>query len=112
MRQAIKLTSFQEAEAAIAGENVLLMYLSKENCSVCHALLPKVQGVMDTFPDIKFYHADVGKVKEIAGQFSIFTVPVLLLYAEGREVLREARFIRIEELTEKLETINAMYHAE
>ncbi|MDG5472534.1 thioredoxin family protein [Jeotgalibacillus sp. ET6] len=112
MRQAIEITSLQEAEDAIAGENVLLMYLSKENCSVCHALLPKIQDMMEAFPAIKFYQGDVGKIQEIAGQFSIFTVPGLLLYAEGREVLREARFVRVEELNEKLEKINAMYLAE
>ncbi|KIL53057.1 thioredoxin family protein [Jeotgalibacillus campisalis] len=112
MRPTIELTSLQEAEAAIERDTILLLYLSKENCSVCHSLLPKVQEVMAAFPRIHFYHADVEQIKEMAGRFSIFTVPVLLLFVEGKEMLREARFVRINDLEEKLDKISTMYLAE
>ena len=49
------------------------------------------------------------EVEEIAGHLSIFTAPTLLLFVEGKEYLREDRFVRFADLEEKLTRIYELY---
>ena len=48
----------------------------------------------------------MAEVPEIAGQLSLFTAPVVLLFNEGKEYARFARFIRMEELKHRLGEIH------
>lgn len=60
---------------------------------------------MNDFPQIETRLVNAGKVEEIAGFLMAFTAPVLVLYFEGREYLREARFVQIEKLREDISKI-------
>ncbi|MCM3609992.1 thioredoxin family protein [Planococcus sp. MERTA32b] len=60
---------------------------------------------MNDFPDIQTRIANAGDIPEIAGHFSIFTVPVLILFTDGKEMLREARFVHVEEFKMKVSKI-------
>ncbi|WP_241536017.1 thioredoxin family protein [Indiicoccus explosivorum] len=64
---------------------------------------------MDAFPDIRTAVADAEKIEALAGYLSIFTVPVLILFADGKEVLREARFVHIEEFRQRISKIHEGY---
>lgn len=55
--------------------------------------------------EIPFYKLNAVEVPEIAGQLMLFTAPVVLLFNEGQEYVRFARFIRMEELKRRLEEI-------
>jgi thiol-disulfide isomerase/thioredoxin len=81
------------------------LYISRPNCSVCHGLLPQVQLLMTKYPKIKLGHINANEVEEIAGRFSIFTVPVLLLFVKGKEYVREARIVHMDLLDEKINKI-------
>ncbi|WP_156324363.1 thioredoxin [Bacillus sp. FJAT-27251] len=50
---------------------------------------------MKDFPKIQTGLVNAGKVPEIAGYLMAFTVPVLVLYVNGKEYLREARFVQV-----------------
>lgn len=105
MRNYQVLQTIDEVDNMVNQHTLSFIYISKTNCSVCHALLPKVQQMMSRFPEIEFGHVTVDEVEAIAGHFAIFTVPVLLLFSNGKELVREARFVRMEELEEKIKKI-------
>jgi thiol-disulfide isomerase/thioredoxin len=100
-----ELFSIEEVEQFVNNHRLAFLYISKTNCSVCHALLPKVKEVMAEFPKIQMAFITVDNVPNIAGHLSIFTAPVLILYVDGKEVLREARFVHVEQFKEKVEKI-------
>ena len=90
--------AFEQVLAEYLG---VLAYFSHERCNVCKTLKPKLSEVFDkSFPKIKQVYIDVEKYPEIAAQLSIFTVPVIILYFEGKETYRKARNVGIEELVE------------
>ncbi|WLR56884.1 thioredoxin [Mesobacillus subterraneus] len=60
---------------------------------------------MRDFPKIETRLVNAGKVEEIAGFLMAFTVPVLVLYADGREYLREARIVQVEKLRDDITKI-------
>ncbi|MCM3740525.1 thioredoxin family protein [Oceanobacillus luteolus] len=100
-----ELETIDEINTFIEDHSLAFLYISRDNCSVCHALLPKVQELMKSYPKIKLGHLHADKVEAVAGHFSIFTVPVLLLFVEGKEYIREARIVHMDLLQEKLDKI-------
>ncbi|WP_227394830.1 thioredoxin family protein [Jeotgalibacillus aurantiacus] len=97
MREYEEIHSVEELEQWKQGAQTLV-YVSRENCSVCHALLPKVQELMEDYSSVRFGHLSADDVEEAAGQLTIFSIPAILAFSEGRELYREARFIRIDDL--------------
>ena len=100
---------FLEAiKKVLESEKLVLLYISRPNCSVCHALLPQVERVLEDFKSVVSIHADAEEVPEIAGEFSIFTVPVLIMFVEGKEMFRKARFVPIDELQSQMSRLTKM----
>jgi hypothetical protein len=60
---------------------------------------------MTHYPEIKLGHVNADQVEAIAGEFSVFTVPVLLFFVEGKEYVREARIVQLQLLDEKINKI-------
>lgn len=97
-----------EALDKLINQTLSVLYISRNGCSVCHALLPKIQQVMGDYPEVEFGHILADDYEEVAGKLSIFTVPVVLIFSEGKELLRDARFIRVEEFRESLDKMTAL----
>jgi thioredoxin 1 len=79
-------------------------YLSTPECNVCKVLKPKVIEMIEKdFPQIEFQYIDLNEAKEISGQLSVFSVPTILVYFEGKETIRVSRNIHLEELSVQIE---------
>lgn len=100
--------SLEAIKAKLEDEKLVLLYISRPNCSVCHALLPQVKGVLKEFKSVSSIHADAEEIPEIAGEFSIFTVPVVIVFVEGKEMFRKARFVPIDELHSQISRLTKM----
>ena len=89
----------------IAKSNkAVCFYLSTQECSVCKVLKPKIIEMLnDDFPQIHFCYVDLNEAKEIRGQLSVFSVPTILVYFEGKETIRTSRNVHVEELHEHID---------
>lgn len=93
-----------ELKKIIAEEKVVLAYFSHDACGVCQILKPKLtQAVKNRYPDIKQVYVNIEHAPEAAGQFSIFTAPVVLVFFEGEEHIRMARSFGVGELLSAIE---------
>ncbi|MGM8365036.1 thioredoxin family protein [Virgibacillus sp. W0181] len=93
------------ADEFIQKQTLAFLYISRPNCSVCHSLLPQVEQLLENYPKIQAAHIDASEVEAVAGRFSIFTVPVLLLFVGGKEYIREARIVHMQKLDERIDKI-------
>lgn len=109
MREIAELTSIEMVDNFINDHSLSFIYISRPECSVCHALLPQVLELMEQFPRIELGYVNADAVEEIAGKFSIFTVPVLLLFVEGKEYSREARIVHLGPYKQKISKIYELY---
>ncbi|WP_335869561.1 thioredoxin family protein [Bacillus sp. 2205SS5-2] len=100
-----KIIDLKVLHNRIAAENLALLYISKQNCSVCHALLPQVEILLEKYPFIQSMQVDAEEVPAIAGTYSIFTVPVVIFFVNGKEMFREARFVPMEELKKQIDKL-------
>ena len=93
--------TIQEVEQKIQTNEAILIYFSGENCGVCQALKPKIQSSFEiNFPKIEQYFINATQHPKIAAHFSIFTIPSVLVYFEGKEIKRESRHISVDQLTQ------------
>ncbi|AST93664.1 thiol reductase thioredoxin [Sutcliffiella cohnii] len=104
----LTLTSIEMAQEFIEQHPLSFVYVSRTNCSVCHALLPQIEELLKEFPKIEVGFINADDVEEVAGHFSIFTVPAMMLFVDGKEMIREARFVHMEELRKKISKIYGM----
>ena len=87
-----------------AAEPALLAYFSTDFCNVCKSLRPKIESlIQEEFPLRRTVYVNSEKNPEIAGQYRIFTAPVILVFFEGRETLRKMRNAGINELRQDLQ---------
>lgn len=100
-----ELTSMDEIDSFITSNQLAFLFLSRPNCSVCVSLLPQIKTVMENYPSVKTAYINTEVIPEVAGRFSIFTVPVLILFFERKEYLREARIVPIAPFNEKINRI-------
>lgn len=101
--------TIDEVVLFIEQHPLAFVYVSRENCSVCHAVQPQVQEILKEFPRIEPIQVSADQVPEVASQFTVFTVPALLLFVEGKEVLREARFVVMDDLHDQFQRITENY---
>ncbi|HEY0720120.1 MAG TPA: thioredoxin family protein [Gammaproteobacteria bacterium] len=81
----------------------VLIHFSAPDCGVCHSLKPRIAALVAAqFPRLVLAEVDCAASPELAAQQRVFTIPVLLLFLEGRESLRLARNFHLAELRDQL----------
>lgn len=99
------LTSVSNTERFIDENRFAFLYITMPNCSVCHGLQPQIEAMLATYPSIQARTIDASEVTEIAGKFNVFTAPVLLLFVQGKEYIREARIVHTDALEARISRI-------
>lgn len=87
---------------------MLLGYFSAPDCGVCTALKPKVLEILQDYPEIESVYVNVREQQEAAAQHGIFTIPGILVFAEGKEAVREARFVHVDQLRDQIDRLHSM----
>ncbi|WP_214851443.1 thioredoxin family protein [Exiguobacterium sp. s193] len=112
MAEFARLTTIDEVKSWYASPDARFLYVSSPNCSVCESLFPQIEPILLAHPEIRSARVDVADVPEIAGELSIFTAPVLLLFLDGKEMHREARIVPVERFRQRVEQIGAFVKSE
>ncbi|MGM1021987.1 MAG: thioredoxin family protein [Bacillota bacterium] len=100
-----EITSVDEIDTFIQNNRLSMLYVSQDNCNVCHAIYPKLKELLNNYPEIKLAHIDASQVEAVAGKLLIFTVPMIILFFDQKEYLREGRFVQFEQLEARLEQL-------
>ncbi|GAA0307111.1 thiol-disulfide isomerase/thioredoxin [Gracilibacillus halotolerans] len=101
----ITIQTTEQLDNWLRNNKLALLYISKNGCSVCHSLYPQIEDILNEFPMISFGYTVVDDFPQIAGRFLVFTAPVILLFVDGEEYLREARIVHLNQFYEKLKKV-------
>ena len=102
--------NIEDIQNEINSNDAILLYFSGENCGVCTALKPKIQSSFQIyFPKIKQLFISASDYPAIAAHFSIFTIPSVLIYFDGKETKRESRHISIDQLIQNTKRPYELY---
>ena len=101
-----KMTNLETLKNEVNSSELSFVYFGQPGCSVCHGLKPQVENKLKSFQEeVNFLEVNTLDIPEVAGEFSVMTVPVVILFVEGKEYLRRARFVPIKELYEDVNKI-------
>lgn len=102
----------ESLDQTLSENPLVLVYFSGELCNVCHALKPKIEGIIQqNFPNVIIVEIPTEKAPVLVGRFRMFSVPAIVLFVEGREYLREVRNISTIDLAQKINKIISLYEA-
>ncbi len=89
----------------IIEENpAIMLYFSAPTCNVCHALKPKLlEAIESNFEQFKIVSIDTSVEQEVAAHFSVFAIPTVLVFLDGREFLRKSRHMSVDEVVREIE---------
>ncbi len=94
------LDEFNEIKEKNTG---VLFYFSNENCNVCKVLKPKIYEMLqNNYPEIPFYYVDISLTPDVSAQNSVFTIPTLIVFFDGKETIRKSRHIGVDELKDAI----------
>jgi len=80
------------------------IYYSSEQCGVCNSMKPRVSLVYQK-AGMPIKELSLNDFRELAGQQLILKSPTVVLYENGREILRDSGFIDLDKISRNLELI-------
>lgn len=92
----------EELHKLISENDMLLIYFGSNSCSVCHAMKPKIEKVLEKYPKIKGVRVEAENSLELSANYNVFTIPVIILFIQGKETIRKARIISMEILEQEI----------
>lgn len=97
------IQSMREIQECINNEEVAIFLVKTKNCSVCNAIEEQINNGMILNKEVLLRKVSLEKVPELSGKYLVFTAPTILLFIEGKEHWRGARFILFDELNQMID---------
>ena len=99
----------EEIKQAIEQQPAVMLLFSDGACNVGDALSPKLQQMLQaSFPQMNFIEVNVQMLPETKGEYSVFVIPTVLVYFDGKETIRHARFVNVEQLKKEIARVYSL----
>lgn len=101
-----KIESNEMFEEVLQQNKFVLTYYSRLWCGVCHAMKPQVESLLEKYPDVTLVEVNVDDTPDLGAQYTIFSVPAVILFYEGKEFMRQAGYLRLDQIEQLLQRIS------
>lgn len=97
------MNTIENIEKSIKNNLAVMVYFSAPTCNVCHALKPKLLDALHkNFPEFVVEEVDISVEEDIAPHFSVFAIPTVLIFLDGKEFLRKSRHMSVDEVMREI----------
>lgn len=79
----------------IEKNEMAIVYFSGTSCGACGVIKTKVEELLIGYPNIKSIEINGEVNTEVASEYSVFSLPILLLFVEGKEAIRVGRYFDV-----------------
>jgi thioredoxin-like negative regulator of GroEL len=105
-----EVTDIEKLEKIKTSGAVFILFGGKR-CNVCHALRPQLGTMLEThYPDVTSVYIDCEVSPDICAQNSVFSLPVVQFYIDGKKVTEFARSFSVEQLRQSMHRSYTMWH--
>ena len=101
----MKLEDISTLDQALV-KPMTLVVTKTHTCSVCQNIIPYMKERIPQFDQLNLIEIYLDDHDELKGKFMIFTVPTVMFYHEGKEMLRESRFINTDKINRLIEMMS------
>ena len=98
----IKVENIEEVYDAVRKEKLVLIEAGSESCGPCMAIREKLSDWLEDHKEIKGFYVSIEEFPEIAGREGKFSAPAVILYAEGKQTVRETGCFSLEAVLDKV----------
>ena len=105
------MTSKNDIDYLIQNNDMVLLYFSGINCGVCKIIKPKIIELQKKYPNIKSVEIETEKYVEITAQFNVFALPSVIMFIDGKEVIRKIRYMSLVELESIISRYYNLYYS-
>ncbi len=96
------INSILEFNELIANNQMMLAYFSSSSCVVCKDLIPKLDLILEKYPNVAAVRVEVENLPELSASYHVFSAPVIILFVQGKETVREAGIISLTNFEQKV----------
>lgn len=92
------LNNDKELLDLIKDKGMSAIYFTGGACGACEVIKTKIEDILKRFPEVKSGEVNAEKHLDLAAKYNVFSVPIFLLYIEGKESIRVGRNLDLLEL--------------
>jgi len=96
------LTTYKEIEQSLQKDFVMILAKS-HTCTACKTIYDVMSYNIPNLDQIETYNVYIDDMDQFRGDHLIFSVPTVLIFSEGKELLRESRYINYDKITRLIE---------
>lgn len=97
-----KILSADTLNNIIESTPLVLCFFNSNKFWGSSDLLCKAEKMLLKYPEVSSVYVDLDESPEIGAAYSIFICPTILLFTEGKESIRESKFIVLSELEKNI----------
>lgn len=98
------MKNLEDIQNILQNNSAVLLYFSAPTCNVCHALKPKLfEAIKENFEQMEIVSIDISKSPEIAANYSVFAMPTILVFLDGKEFFRKSRNMSVSEVVKEIQ---------
>ena len=101
-----KYNNYDEISDLINNNQIVIVYFNGVSCGACEVIKVKIEKIIDKYPKIKSCEINGEDHLDVAASFDVFSLPLLLVYIDGKETIRIGKNI---DLLEFENIINRYY---
>lgn len=97
-----KLKGEDEILSLINNNKMAVVYFTGMDCGACEAIKFKIESILNNLPEIKSGEINGEENIGLAAKYGVFSLPIFLLFVEGKESLRIGRNVDLLELEKNI----------
>lgn len=86
----------------LINNKMAVLYFTGNSCDACEIIKGKIEKVLSDFPKIQAGELNGETNLKIAAEYNVFSLPIFLLFIEGKEILRIGRNVNFFALEEDI----------
>ncbi len=87
----------------VINKDLVMIIAKSHTCSSCSTIANIMDNNMNHFDKIDKYNVFVDDLDQFRGEYLIFSVPTVLIFSEGKELLRQSRYFDYEKIDRLIE---------
>ncbi|WP_019636986.1 thioredoxin family protein [Paenibacillus fonticola] len=99
-----RLYQLSEIKQMIQEHSLVLLLIKTSQCGVCDSIQAKAAVLLESHAKVKGSCVFMEDAPDTASEYLALSAPTLLLFFQGKEVYRESRFVRFDELEQVLQS--------
>lgn len=84
-----------------------MIVAKSHSCSSCKMVNSMLDHNVSNIDQIERYNIYIDDIDQFRGEFLIFSVPTIVIFSKGKELLRESRYINYDKVTRLIDIYNS-----